>query len=204
MFWRRRGTVPADWLIVGLGNPGEEYRCTPHNLGFLTVESLARDEGIRVSRPEENALVGRGSVCGHETLLAKPLSFMNLSGSPVKRLLHRYDLQPNRLLVVYDELDLPWGRLRLKQQGSPAGHNGMRSIVNSLGTSEFPRLRIGIHPGHPVANGARYVLHPFSREDMEEVEGIVGRAADVVRDLLADGAQKAMARCNRRVSEPRE
>jgi PTH1 family peptidyl-tRNA hydrolase len=204
MFWRRRSGFHADWIIVGLGNPGEEYRWTPHNLGFLTVEALAREAGIRVSRPEETALVGRGTVVGCEALLAKPLSFMNRSGGPVKRLLRRYSMQPERLLVVYDELDLPWGRLRLKQKGSAAGHNGMRSIVESLGTSEFPRLRIGIHPGHPVANGARYVLHPFSRGEMEEVEGIVGQAAGVVRDLLAEGAEKAMARCNRREPEPRE
>ncbi len=204
MFWRRRTGFQADWIVVGLGNPGEEYRWTPHNLGYLTVETLARDAGIRVSRPEENALVGRGKVGGCETLLAKPLSFMNRSGGPVKRLLRRYSMRPNRLLVVYDELDLPWGRLRLKQKGSAAGHNGMRSIVESLGTSEFPRLRIGIHPGHPVANGAKYVLHPFGRGEMLEVEGIVGEAASAVRDLLAEGAERAMARCNRRVPEPRE
>ncbi len=204
MFWKRVRQVRADWLVVGLGNPGEEYRWTPHNLGFLTVETLARGASIRLTRPEDNALVGRGALEGRDTLLAKPLSFMNLSGSPVKRLVHRYDMPLERLLVVYDELDLPWGRLRLKQKGSPAGHNGMRSIVSSLGTSEFPRLRIGIHPGHPVANGARYVLHPFGRGEKEEVEGIVSRAADVVRDLLHDGAQKAMARCNRRAPESRD
>ena len=190
--------------MVGLGNPGEEYRWTPHNLGFLTVESLARDSGIRVTRPEEGSLVGRGEVGGRRALLAKPLSFVNLSGGPVKRLLGRYGLKPDRLLVVYDELDLPWGRLRLKRKGSAAGHNGMKSIVASLGTTEFPRLRIGIHPGQPIASGARYVLHPFARDEVEEVEGIVGQAAGVVRDLLADGADMAMARCNRRVPEPRE
>ena len=204
MFWRRGGRERADWLVVGLGNPGEEYRLTPHNLGFLTVESLARDAGIRVSRPEEESLLGRGQVCGHEALLAKPLSYMNRSGGPVKRLLRRYGLQPESLLVVYDELDLPWGALRLKQKGSAAGHNGMQSIIDSLGTFDFARLRIGIHPGHPVSDGARYVLRPFGRAEIDEVEGIVGRAADVVRDVLAEGAEKAMARCNRRAPEPRE
>lgn len=204
MFWRRRIRFKADWVVVGLGNPGEEYRWTPHNLGFLTVDALARKAGVRVSRPEENALVGRGTIGGRETVLAKPLSYMNLSGGPVKRLLRRYSVRSGRLLVVYDELDLPWGMLRLKQKGSAAGHNGMRSVVSSLGTSEFPRLRIGIHPGHPVADGARYVLHPFGRGETEEVEDIVGQAASAVRDLLAEGAEKAMARYNRRVAEPRE
>ena len=194
----------ADWLIVGLGNPGEEYRQTPHNLGFLTVERLSEDAGVRVTRPEEDALVGSGRIGGQQALLAKPLSFVNRSGGPVKRLLRRYDLTPRHLLVVYDELDLAWGRLRLKQKGSAAGHNGMQSIIDALGTSEFPRLRIGIHPGHPVSNGARYVLRPFTRDEIEEVEQIVGRAAEVVRHALAEGTEKAMARSNRRLAESQE
>ena len=191
----------ADWLVVGLGNPGEEYRQTPHNLGFLTVERLSEDAGIRVTRPEEDALVGTGEIGGRHALLAKPLSFVNRSGGPVKRLLRRYRLAPQRLLVVYDELDLAWGRLRLKQKGSAAGHNGMQSIIDALGTSEFPRLRIGIHPGHPVSNGARYVLRPFTRDEIEEVGEIVGRAAEVVQHALAEGTEKAMARSNRRGAE---
>lgn len=194
----------ADWLIVGLGNPGEEYRQTPHNLGFLTVERLSEDAGVRVTRPEEDALVGTGQIGGRQALLAKPLSFVNRSGGPVKRLLRRYGLTPQRLLVVYDELDLAWGRLRLKQKGSAAGHNGMQSIIDALGTSEFPRLRIGIHPGHPVSNGARYVLRPFNRDEIEEVGEIVERAAEVVRHALAEGTEKAMARSNRRLAESQE
>ena len=202
MFWRRAKPEEAEWLVVGLGNPGEEYRQTPHNLGFLALERLALDTGIRITRPEEDALVGAGDVGGKRALLAKPLLFVNRSGSPVRRLLRRYDLEPQRLLVVYDELDLPWGRLRLKHKGSAAGHNGMQSIVDSLGTSEFPRLRIGIHPGHPVSNGAKYVLRPFGRGEIEEVEEIVSRAAEVVQHALAEGTEKAMAQSNRRVPEP--
>ncbi len=194
----------ADWLVVGLGNPGEEYRQTPHNLGFLTVERLSEDAGVRVTRPEEDALVGSGQIGGKRALLAKPLSSVNRSGGPVKRLLRRYRLPPHRLLVVYDELDLDWGRLRLKQKGSAAGHNGMQSIIDALGTSEFPRLRIGIHPGHPVSNGARYVLRPFTRDEIEEVGEIVVRAAEVVRHALAEGTEKAMARSNRRQAESQE
>lgn len=204
MFWRRAVSEDADWLIVGLGNPGEEYRQTPHNLGFLTVERLSEDAGVRVTRPEEDALVGSGQIGGKRVLLAKPLSFVNRSGGPVKRLLRRYRLSPQRLLVVYDELDLDWGRLRLKQKGSAAGHNGMQSIIDALGTSEFPRLRIGIHPGHPVSNGARYVLRPFTRDEIEEVGEIVERAAEVVRHALAEGTEKAMARSNRRLAESQE
>lgn len=201
MFWRRSGRQRADWLVVGLGNPGEEYRSTPHNLGFLTVDRLARDAGIRISRPEENALIGSGALDGATVVLAKPLSYMNRSGAPVKRLLRRYELEPGNLLVVYDELDLPWRNLRLKRKGSSAGHNGMQSVVDSLGTSDFPRLRIGIHPGHPVANGAKFVLRPFGRNERDELEEVVGRAAEVVRDVVANGPEKAMAQCNRRVPE---
>ncbi len=171
---------------------------TPHNLGFLTVDRLACEEGIRIARPEEESLVGSGAVAGRESILAQPLSYMNRSGTPVKRLMRRYDVKPDRLLVVYDELDLPWGLLRLKQKGSAAGHNGMQSVIDALGTSEFARLRIGIHPGHRVSNGAKYVLRAFARDEIEEVEGIVGRAAAVVQDVLSEGADKAMARCNRR------
>ncbi|MCY4188631.1 MAG: aminoacyl-tRNA hydrolase [Bryobacterales bacterium] len=204
MLRRQARAASAERLVVGLGNPGEEFRRTPHNLGFLTLERLALDAGIRIARPEEEALVGIGEIGGRRVLLAKPLLYMNRSGGPVKRLLGRYGLDPGQLLVVYDELDLAWGRLRLKQKGWSAGHNGMQSIVDSLGTSDFPRLRIGIHPGHPVSNGARYVLRPFARDEIEEVEEIVGRAADVVRHTLAEGTEKAMARCNRRRPEAQE
>ena len=185
-------------LIVGLGNPGPEYRFTPHNLGFLTVDLLAEQCGIRVVRPEANAMVGQGEIAGKPVLLAKPLSYMNRSGGPVKKLLEKYELEAEDLLVVYDELDLPWGAMRMKPKGSAAGHNGMKSIIGSLGTADFARLRLGIHPGRPVGDGARYVLRPFRSAEVQEVEEILSRAADVVRLYLSDGAEKAMAVANRR------
>jgi PTH1 family peptidyl-tRNA hydrolase len=186
------------WLIVGLGNPGPKYSHTPHNLGFLTIDRLAGEAGIRVNRPEGNALVGKGTIEGAPAILAKPLSFMNLSGGPVKALLHKYELQPGNLLVVYDELDLPWGTLRLRPRGSSAGHNGMISVIEALKSEEFLRLRIGIHPGRRVADGADYVLQPFGKTQEKELDAILGRAADVVRLLISDGAAKAMTVCNRR------
>ena len=185
-------------LIVGLGNPGAQYSHTPHNFGFLTIDRLAAEAGIRVSRPEANALVGRGEISGSPVILAKPLSFMNLSGGPVKALLGKYELELRNLLVIYDELDLPWGTLRLRERGSAAGHNGMISVIDALDSQEFLRLRIGIHPGRRVADGAAYVLQPFKRTQEKELDAILGRAADVVRLLLSDGAAKAMAVCNRR------
>ncbi|MCB1019314.1 MAG: aminoacyl-tRNA hydrolase [Bryobacterales bacterium] len=185
-------------LIVGLGNPGPEYALTPHNLGFLTIDRLAEDAGIRVVRPEAGALVGRGEIAGKPVVLAKPLSYMNLSGGPVKKLLEKYELGPERLLVIVDELDLPWASMRLKPKGSAAGHNGMKSILGSLGTADFPRLRLGIHPGRPIGNGAQYVLRQFRSAEVKELEEILSRAADVVRLYLSDGAEKAMAVANRR------
>ena len=201
MFWRRKALARADWMVVGLGNPGERYVHTPHNLGFRAVDRVALDAGIRISRLQERALVGRGGIGGRDALLAKPLSYMNGSGEPVKRLLRRYRMQPGELLVVYDELDLPWGRLRLRRRGSAGGHNGMQSIVDSLGTCEFARLRIGVHPGRAVRDRARYVLRRLGEDEIGQVEGIVGRAAETVRHALAEGIDKAMARANRRVPE---
>jgi PTH1 family peptidyl-tRNA hydrolase len=185
-------------LIVGLGNPGSEYRLTPHNLGFLVVETLAGRAGIRISRPEANSLVGQGEVDGAAVVLAKPLSFMNLSGGPVRKLLELYEMEPRQLLVVCDELNLPWGSLRLRLRGSAGGHNGMDSVIRALGTTDFKRLRLGIHPGRPVEDGADYVLKPFSRAQEKELDAILGRAADGIRLLLSDGAAKAMTVVNRR------
>jgi peptidyl-tRNA hydrolase, PTH1 family len=185
-------------LIVGLGNPGEQYSRTPHNLGFLTIDRLAADAAIRVSRPEANALVGRGEIAGSPVILAKPLSFMNLSGGPVKALLGKYELEIGKLLVIHDELDLPWGTLRLRPRGSAAGHNGVISVIGALQSQDFLRLRMGIHPGRRIADGAAYVLQPFKKAQENELDAILGRAADTVRLLLSDGAAKAMTVCNRR------
>lgn len=185
-------------LIVGLGNPGPEYQFTPHNLGFLVIDRLAADANIRVTRPEGGALVGVGAIAGEKVVLAKPLSYMNLSGGPTKKLLGKYDLEPSNVLVIYDELDLPWGSLRLKERGSAGGHRGMASVIQSIGTMEFERLRLGIHPEQPFGDAARYVLRHLNREEVEGLEGITERAADVVRLLISEGAEKAMSVANRR------
>ncbi len=185
-------------LIVGLGNPGPEYAHTPHNLGFLTVDKLAREGGIHVGRPECRSLVGLGRLEGREVALAKPLSYMNLSGGPVKALLEKYGLGLESLMVICDELNLPWSSVRIRERGSAGGHNGMKSILQALGSQEFLRVRLGIAPAHPVEDGAEYVLGPFRRSQEKEVEDLVGRAAEAVRSILAEGAAKAMTRWNRR------
>ena len=190
-----------EFLVVGLGNPGEEYEFTPHNLGFLVIDRLADSNAIRVSRKENMSLVGLGSVRDKRVALAKPQTYMNVSGPAVKGLLERYGLGPDRLLVVYDELDLPWGTLRIRPKGSAAGHNGIRSLIGSLGTSEFARVRLGIdRPGRERAagQGAKFVLGRFSRAQKQEMEEAVARGAEAVESIIAEGVEKSMAIFNRR------
>ena len=186
------------FLIVGLGNPGPEYSRTPHNLGFLTIDRIAEQEGIRVSRPEAKALVGHGEIAGTPVILAKPLTFMNLSGGSVKVLMEKYELELRQVLIINDELDLPWGAMRLRERGSAAGHNGVSSVISSVKSQEFLRLRLGVHPGHRIEDGAAYLLQPFRRDQEKDLDAILGRAADTVRLLISEGAAKAMAVTNRR------
>ncbi|MEO5924003.1 MAG: aminoacyl-tRNA hydrolase [Bryobacteraceae bacterium] len=190
--------MAAEFLVVGLGNPGEEYRFTPHNMGFLVIDQLAESNSIRVTRKENTSLVGLGKVKGKDVALAQPQTYMNLSGSAVKGLLDRYELKPSQLVVVYDELALPWGQLRIRKNGSSAGHNGIKSLIGSLGSDEFFRLRIGIHPEQGRGDAAKFVLAPFKRAQMKEVEDLVIRSAAAVESIIAEGAEKAMATYNRR------
>jgi peptidyl-tRNA hydrolase, PTH1 family len=186
------------FLVAGLGNPGEEYVRTPHNLGFLTIDRLAERHGIRVTRKDSKALVGLGEIDGQEVMLAKPQTFMNLSGTSLAPLMEKHSVPPDRLVVVYDELDLPWLSLRIKPKGSPAGHKGMISVIASLGTSDLARVRLGIHPGRPLRSGAEFVLAPVRRSQEKELDDFVGYAADAVRSIIAEGVVKAMTKFNRR------
>ena len=192
--------VEIEFLVVGLGNPGEEYESTPHNLGFLVVDRLAKSNAIRVSRKENMSFVGLGAVAGKKVALAKPQTYMNESGGAVKGLLERYELRADRLIVVYDELDLPWTEMRIKPKGSAAGHKGMKSVIGSLGTNEFIRVRLGVWPTRQSGgrDGARFVLEPFKRAQKQEVEEVVVRAAEAVESILAEGAAQAMTKYNRR------
>jgi PTH1 family peptidyl-tRNA hydrolase len=188
-----------EFLVVGLGNPGAEYENTPHNLGFRVIDRLAAENSIRVTRKENFSRVGLGAIRGKKVALAQPQTFMNLSGPAVKGLLERYGLQPDRLLLVYDELAIPWQELRIRPKGSDAGHNGVKSVIGSLGTQDFARVRLGINPpGRPVGDAARFVLAPFGRAQKQEVEEVVGRGAAAVESILAEGVEKSMAVFNRR------
>jgi PTH1 family peptidyl-tRNA hydrolase len=190
--------MEIEHLVVGLGNPGEEYELTPHNLGFLVVDRLAERHSIRVTRKENTSLVGLGSISGRGVALAKPQTFMNVNGPAVKGLIDRYELTPDRLIVVYDELALEWADLRIRENGSSAGHNGVKSLLSSLGTDQFVRVRMGIDPGPNRGDAAAFVLAPFKRAQMKDVEQMVDRAADAVETIIAEGAAKAMATYNRR------
>ena len=186
------------FLVAGLGNPGEEYALTPHNMGFLTVDRLAERHGIRVTRKDSKALIGVGEIDGQPVMLAKPQTFMNLSGTSLQPLMEKHSIGLEKLIVVYDELDLEWGGLKIKKQGSPAGHNGMKSVIGSLGTNEIVRVRLGIHPGHPLNGGTDYLLAPIKRSQRTELDDFIGYTAEAVRSIIAEGVEKAMTRYNRR------
>ena len=189
-------SLMSNWLIVGLGNPGAEYEKTRHNLGFMLVDLLAAEAQTQVKRTECRALIGRADVEGRTVELAKPQTFMNLSGEAVSCLLQKPDRGIERLIVISDDLALPIGKIRLRPQGSHGGQNGLRSIIDRLRTNEFIRLRIGIAPEHPVTNAADYVLGKFSKSEAETVEKILKNSADAIRAVIKYGVDEAMAEFN--------
>ena len=191
-------------LIVGLGNPGPEYAWTPHNLGFLAVDAIAERAGIRVERPEAKSLVGLGQVAGQNVALAKPHTMMNLSGLAVRDLLQRFECGPEELIVLYDDVALPWGMLRIRERGSAGSHNGLKSIIGTIGSNEFPRVRMGIQPEHPVGDLADYVLRPMRKAELEIAAEMTEQAAEAVELILTTGAAQAMNRFNRRIAQPGE
>ncbi|MFZ3378917.1 MAG: aminoacyl-tRNA hydrolase [Candidatus Acidiferrales bacterium] len=186
-------------LIVGLGNPGPEYEFTPHNLGFLAVDAVAGRAGIRVTRPEAKSYVGLGTLAGSEVVLAKPQTMMNLSGAAVRMLLERYECKAAEMIVLSDEAMLPWGMLRIRERGSAGGHNGLKSVIASLGTNEFIRVRLGVKPEYPLEDMADYVLGTMRKPEREIAAQMAAEAAEAVELILSEGVGKAMARFNRRV-----
>ena len=181
------------YLIVGLGNPGAEYERTRHNLGFMLIDKLAAEAGGAVKRSECRSLVGTALIEDKRVVLAKPQTYMNLSGEAVGCLTKKYELNADSLIVISDDLALPFGSIRLRQRGSAGGHNGLKSMIAALGTNEFVRLRIGIQPEHPLSDTRRFVLDEFSRTERESLPGILERATEGLRSLLRDGVAKAMS-----------
>jgi PTH1 family peptidyl-tRNA hydrolase len=184
-------------LIVGLGNPGEDYAKTRHNLGFMLIDKLASEEAITVKRRECSSLVGQGEIEGVLTRLAKPQTFMNLSGHAASCLLAKTEMNPaKQLVVISDDLALPLGKIRIRERGSAGGHNGLKSIIAEVGTSEFIRLRIGIQPDHPISDAKRFVLDQFSSTERPLVEETIAKSVQAVRTIIRDGVLKAMMEFN--------
>jgi PTH1 family peptidyl-tRNA hydrolase len=192
-------------LIVGLGNPGIEYQFTMHNLGFLAVDRIAEQAGAHIGNRRCRALTGKAVIAGKDVLLAKPETYMNLSGLSVRELVDECDADPARdLVVIYDDLDLPFGALRIRKKGGAGGHHGMESIIGALGTEEFARIRLGISPGHKVGDGAKYVLSQMKKAQYETVDQTLDTAADAVKTIIAEGIDVAMNRFNRKAETAAE
>jgi peptidyl-tRNA hydrolase, PTH1 family len=186
-------------LIVGLGNPGSEYELTPHNAGFLAIDRIAGNLGVEVRNRHCRALTARAVIGGETVLLAKPETFMNLSGVSVRELVNQYEAMPESdLIVIQDELDFPLGTLRLHTRRSSAGHNGIESIIGALGSQDFLRIRIGVAPERKVGDGAEYLLAPMKKKELEVVDGVLDIAEEAVKMILKEGAAAAMNRFNRK------
>jgi peptidyl-tRNA hydrolase, PTH1 family len=195
MFRRKPSPASERWLVIGLGNPGRQYERSRHNMGFLVVDELARRQGGRITDRAAKSMTGRVHLSDRELVLAKPQTMMNLSGQAAKALLTKYQVPLDRTLVVHDELDLPFGRLRIRKGGSSAGNHGLDSLIASLGTSAFVRYRVGI--GRPPGDGVDYVLSPFTASEREQLPAVVGRVADAVEVAIENGVDRAMTDFNR-------
>ena len=186
-------------LIVGLGNPGIEYQFTPHNIGFLAVDRIAAERGVEIRNRQCRALTAKIQVADEAVLLAKPETYMNLSGMSVRELVAEHDVKPESdLIVIQDEMDFPLGTLRIHTRRSSAGHNGIESIIGALGTQDFLRIRMGVAPDHKVENGKDYLLSPFRKAQMPVVDEMLDTAAEAVKVILTEGAAAAMNRFNRK------
>jgi len=191
---------PGKFLLVGLGNPGRAYQRNRHNIGFMVVDRLAKQLGVRLKKVQYRALLGDGRLNGHTVVLAKPQTYMNLSGDCVGPLANYYRIQPGQLLVIYDDLDLPLGTLRLRPSGGAGGHNGMKSIIQHLGEG-FPRLRLGIDRPVGQMPPSAYVLRDFGKEDQPLLEEVIEAALAAIADFVRDGPDLAMSRHNRNLKE---
>ncbi len=185
-----------NWLIAGLGNPGLKYEKTRHNLGFMLIDLLARETGAQVKREECRSLVGRATFENQTVELVKPQTFMNLSGEAAACLLKKPERSIEKLIVVYDDLALPLGKIRLRPKGSAGGHNGIKSMTACLNSEEYIRVRIGIQPEHPIGDTSRFVLSDFSKAELMEIEKTLDEAAEAIRTIIAEGIEAAMAKFN--------
>ncbi len=192
-------------LIVGLGNPGVEYAFTPHNLGFLAVDRIANGCGVEVRNRQCHALTGRAVIGSETVLLAKPETFMNLSGNSVRELVEKNEIRPEEdLIVIQDELDFPLGTLRIHRNRSSAGHNGIESVIAALGMQDFLRIRLGVAPERKISDGMSYLLSPLRKAELEVVNTVLETAAEAVKVILTEGPAVAMNRYNRKAEPEQE
>ena len=198
LFGGRKEAPRVDRVVVGLGNPGEGYAATRHNVGFQVASRLAKRARAEFATKAADSRIAEGSIDGVRVAIARPQTFMNDSGRAVRKLLDRYRLQPSDLLVVFDEVDLPLGKIRLREKGGPGTHNGMRSIVSAIG-EDFPRLRVGVAPSDPlrvIGDLVQYVLDPFAADERDTAETSLARAAEAAEVALREGIQPAMTKFN--------
>ena len=190
-------SAAVDWLVVGLGNPGSKYEHTRHNMGFLTVDLLAEQAGVKLNKVKFKSAYNILRFAGAKCLVMKPQTYMNLSGEAVREAVQFYKLPADRVLVIYDDVSLPVGRLRLRRSGSAGGHNGLRSIIGQLHSDQFPRLKIGVgQKPHPDYDLADWVLGKFSKEDRKAIDAAVERSLDALQCALSQGIDQAMSRYN--------
>ena len=202
MFFNKKNTTSysagsPEFMIVGLGNPGREYEYTRHNAGFLTLDRIAVEQNTEIKKLKNKALIGDTVIGGHRCLLVKPQTFMNNSGEAVRDISVFYKISPEKIIVVFDDISLPCGKLRIRRKGTDGGHNGIKSIIYHLNSDNFPRIKIGIGAKpHPDYNLADWVLSTFSKEDMEELMKAIQKAVDVLPDMLDGNIDKAMNKAN--------
>lgn len=191
------------YIIVGLGNPGKQYENTRHNMGFLAVDLLAEKYNIDVNKIKFKALVGEGRIAGQKVLLVKPQTYMNLSGEAVRQAMDFYKIDPEELIVIYDDIDIPTGTFRIRKKGSPGTHNGMRNIFQHIQTNDFPRIRVGIGSGKK-ANLAGYVTGGISKSEQEILADVLKNSADAAACIIEKGIDKAMNEYNVRPNKEKK
>ena len=197
MFFNKNRTSGVEWLVVGLGNPGDKYENTRHNVGFLTIDRIAEELGVPVQKLKYRALTNTVELGGAKALLMKPVTYMNLSGEAVGEAARFYKISPDHVLVISDDVSLPLGKLRIRKGGSAGGHNGLKNIIQHLGTDQFPRVKVGVgEKPHPDYDMADWVLSKFTGEDLKAITAAIDKAAQAAACLIAEGPDKAMNKFN--------
>ena len=196
MFFKKKSSN-ISWIIAGLGNPEPKYEITRHNAGFLAIDRIADNANVSIKKMKFHALIGEAELGGERCLLLKPLTYMNKSGEAIAEAMRYYQIPPERVLILFDDISLDPGKLRIRQKGSAGGHNGIKSIIEMTKSSDFPRIKIGVgKKPHPDYDLADWVLGKFAGEDKKAIDAAIKRAADAVEAIIRDGAEKAMGKFN--------